>query len=245
VLNLESFTSLITLTAMETVLGIDNIIFIAILVGRLPRYQREKIRRLGITLALGIRVLLLLSISWIMSLTQPLFDALGRSFSGRDLILLGGGLFLIGKATFEIHHKLEGDPEVHLHHAEQGLKSPAPGSMLFQILLLDIVFSLDSVITAVGMANQVPIMVTAMLISMLVMLASAKTIGEFVERHPTLKILALSFLLMIGGILVGEAFGAHLSKGYLYFAMSFSLAVEILNMRYRKKSGGRTRSRDQ
>lgn len=237
-LTFESITSLVTLTAMETVLGIDNIIFIAILVGRLRLVHREKIRRLGITLALAIRVLLLLSISWIMSLTQPWFEAFGRSFSGRDLILLGGGLFLIAKSTFEIHHKLEGDPEVHLHHAEQTprMKQPRPGTMLFQILLLDIVFSLDSVITAVGMANQIGIMIAAMLISMLIMLVSAKSIGDFVERHPTIKVLALSFLLMIGVMLVGEGMGAHIPKGYIYFAMSFSLGVEILNLRMKKSS---------
>jgi predicted tellurium resistance membrane protein TerC len=235
-LTFESITSLITLTAMETVLGIDNIIFIAILVGRLPAIYREKIRRLGITLALAIRVLLLLSISWIMSLTQPWFEAFGRAFSGRDLILLGGGLFLIAKSTFEIHHKLEGDPEVHLHHAEQSsrLKQPRPGSMLFQILLLDIVFSLDSVITAVGMANQIGIMIAAMLLSMLIMLVSARGIGDFVEKHPTIKVLALSFLIMIGVMLVGESMGAHIPKGYIYFAMAFSLGVEFLNLRIKK-----------
>jgi len=234
----ESITSLVTLTAMETVLGIDNIIFIAILVGRLPITHREKIRRLGITLALVIRVLLLLSISWIMGLTQPWFEAFGRFFSGRDLILLGGGLFLIAKSTFEIHHKVEGDPEVHLHHAEQNprIQLARPGSMLVQILLLDIVFSLDSVITAVGMANQVGIMIAAMLISMLIMLVSARGIGDFVERHPTIKVLALSFLLMIGVMLVGESMGAHIPKGYIYFAMSFSLGVEFLNLRMKKKS---------
>ena len=233
---LDSLTSLITLTAMETVLGIDNIIFIAILVGRLPEHQRERIRRLGITLALGIRVVLLLSISWIMGLTRPWFELWGRGFSGRDLILLGGGLFLIAKSTFEIHHKVEGDPEIHLHHAEQTPRMRHPGAtaMLFQILLLDIVFSLDSVITAVGMANEVPVMIAAMLLSMIVMLFSARGIGDFVERHPTIKILALSFLLMIGVMLVGESMGAHISKGYLYFAMAFSLGVEMVNLRYRK-----------
>ena len=237
-MTLETLTALFTLTAMETVLGIDNIIFIAILVGRLPAHQREKVRRLGIALALGIRVLLLLSISWIMSLTEPLFTAFDRPFSGRDLILLGGGLFLIAKSTFEIHHKVEGDPEVHLHHAEETprMKHPKPGAMLLQILILDIVFSLDSVITAVGMANQVPVMIAAMLISMLIMLISAQGIGNFVERHPTIKILALSFLLMIGVMLVGESMGAHISKGYIYFAMAFSLGVEMLNLRYRKNA---------
>lgn len=232
-----SITALLTLTAMEIVLGIDNIIFIAILVGKLPPEQQNKIRNAGISLALIIRILLLFSISWIMTLKEPLFTLMDHSFSGRDLILLFGGLFLLGKSTFEIHHKVEGDPEIHLHEAEKhrGKKHKA-GMMLFQILILDIVFSLDSVITAVGMANQVSIMVAAMLISMIVMLFSAGSISAFVERHPTIKILALSFLLLIGVMLMAEGMGAHISKGYIYFAMAFSLAVEMLNMRYRKKN---------
>ncbi len=236
-LTTESITALVTLTAMETVLGIDNIIFIAILVARLPAEQQNKIRNVGISLALVIRVALLFSISWIMTLKEPLFEVLGHSFSGRDLILLGGGLFLLGKSTFEIHHKVEGDPQIHLHEAEKGVKKTANARMmLFQILLLDIVFSLDSVITAVGMVSQVSIMVVAMLISMVIMLLSAGRISAFVERHPTIKILALSFLLLIGVMLVAEGMGAHISKGYIYFAMSFSLIVEMLNMRYRKKN---------
>lgn len=240
-LSLNSLMSLVTLTAMETVLGIDNIIFIAILVGRLPAESQNKIRNLGISLALIIRILLLFSISWIMTLKDPLFSVLDHSFSGRDLILLGGGLFLLGKSTFEIHHKVEGDPEIHLHEAEGHLKKKvSPGMMLFQILLLDIVFSLDSVITAVGMANQISIMVTAMIISMVIMLISAGRISSFVEKHPTIKILALAFLLLIGVMLVAEAMGAHVSKGYIYFAMAFSLAVELLNMRYRKKTAKTT-----
>lgn len=235
-LNAANLTSLVTLTAMETVLGIDNIIFIAILVAKLPQESQNKIRNLGIGLALIIRVLLLFSISWIMTLTEPLFAIMDHSFSGRDLILLGGGLFLIGKSTFEIHHKVEGDPQVHLHEAEKNVKKKvSPGMMLFQILILDIVFSLDSVITAVGMANQVSIMVVAMVISMIIMLASAAQISSFVDKHPTIKILALAFLLLIGVMLVAEGMGAHVSKGYIYFAMAFSLAVELLNMRYRKK----------
>lgn len=236
-LTTESITALVTLTAMETVLGIDNIIFIAILVARLPAEQQNKIRNVGISLALLIRIALLFSISWIMTLKEPLFEVLGHSFSGRDLILLGGGLFLLGKSTFEIHHKVEGDPQIHLHEAEKGVKKTANARMmLFQILLLDIVFSLDSVITAVGMVSQVSIMVVAMLISMVIMLLSAGRISAFVERHPTIKILALSFLLLIGVMLVAEGMGAHISKGYIYFAMSFSLIVEMLNMRYRKKN---------
>lgn len=235
-LTTASLTALFTLTAMETVLGIDNIIFIAILVGRLPQESQSKIRNLGIGLALIIRIGLLFSISWIMTLTEPFFTLYDHSFSGRDLILLGGGLFLLGKATFEIHHKVEGDPQIHLHEAESHAKKNAkPGMMLLQILILDIVFSLDSVITAVGMANQISIMVAAMLISMLIMLVSAGKISGFVEKHPTIKILALSFLLLIGVMLVAEGMGAHVSKGYIYFAMAFSLGVELLNMRFRKK----------
>lgn len=232
-----NITSLVTLTAMETVLGIDNIIFIAILVAKLPQESQAKIRNIGIGLALVIRVLLLFSISWIMTLKEPLFAIMGHAFSGRDLILLGGGLFLIAKSTFEIHHKVEGDPQIHLHEAEGHMKKKvSPGMMLAQILVLDIVFSLDSVITAVGMASQVSIMVVAMVISMVIMLVSAGKISSFVDRHPTIKILALAFLLLIGVMLVAEGMGAHVSKGYIYFAMAFSLAVECLNMRYRKKN---------
>jgi predicted tellurium resistance membrane protein TerC len=234
-LSSQSLIALGTLTAMEIVLGIDNIIFIAILVGRLPEPQQPRIRNLGIGLALVIRLLLLFSISWIMTLTTPIFSLLDHAFSGRDLILLGGGLFLLGKSTFEIHHKVEGDPNIHLNEANPKKGQVSARLMLFQILLLDIVFSLDSVITAVGMANQVSIMVWAMLISMVVMLVSAGRISAFVERHPTIKILALSFLLLIGVMLTAEGMGAHISKGYIYFAMSFSLLVEMLNMRYRKK----------
>jgi predicted tellurium resistance membrane protein TerC len=236
-LTTETITALLTLTAMETVLGIDNIIFIAILVDRLPKEHQAKTRNIGITLALVIRIALLFSITWIMTLKEPLFSVFGHSFSGRDLILLGGGLFLLAKSTFEIHHKVEGDPQIHLHEAEGHMKKKVSARMmLMQILVLDIVFSLDSVITAVGMSNSVSIMVVAMLVSMLIMLVSAGRISEFVERHPTIKILALSFLLLIGVMLVAESFGAHISKGYIYFAMTFSLAIEMLNMRYRKKA---------
>jgi predicted tellurium resistance membrane protein TerC len=232
----ETMIALLTLTAMEIVLGIDNIIFIAILVGRLPAEQRPKIRNLGIGLALGIRILLLMSISWIMTLKEPLFSLFDHSFSGRDLILLGGGLFLLAKSTFEIHHKVEGDPQVALSDEGTGKKKATAAMMLFQILILDIVFSLDSVITAVGMVSQVWIMVTAMVLSMIVMLLSAGKISGFVEKHPTVKILALSFLLLIGVMLVAESMGSHVSKGYIYFAMAFSLAVEVLNIRYRTKN---------
>jgi predicted tellurium resistance membrane protein TerC len=229
----DALMSLITLTAMEIVLGIDNVVFIAILVARLPQGQQEVARRLGIGLALLIRIALLFAISWMMSLTEPLLTVplYRRALSGRDLILLGGGLFLIFKATWEIYDKLE---------AEHPAEGPAPSRgqfllVLVQILLLDIVFSLDSVITAVGMANHIPIMVAAMVIAMLVMMVSAAPIGGFVERHPSVKILALSFLLLIGVMLVAEGLGTHVEKAYIYWAMAFSLFVELLNLRYRKK----------
>lgn len=229
---MELLTALVTLTAMEIVLGIDNIIFIAILVGRVPPSKQARTRTLGISLALIIRILLLFSISWIMSLKNPLFEVLGKSFSGRDLILLGGGLFLIGKSTFEIHHKVEGVEDIPEEIAESSHSSKW---VLLQILILDIVFSLDSVITAVGMVDNITIMVTAMVISMIVMLVSAGSISGFVDRHPTIKILALSFLLLIGVMLVVEGMGGHVAKGYVYFAMFFSLVVELLNIRYRTK----------
>ena len=230
-LNPEALTALATLSAMEIVLGIDNIVFIAILTGRLPQEQQAKIRNLGISLALLLRLGLLFSISWIMKLTAPLFEVYGFEVNGRNLILILGGLFLIAKATFEIHHKIEeaGVQEQTLSKAAK----KAAFMVLFQILLLDIVFSLDSVITAVGMANQVSIMVIAMTIAMVVMLLSARSVGDFVERHPTVKILALSFLILIGVMLVAEGMGNHMPKAYVYFAMAFSLGVELINMRYR------------
>lgn len=231
-LTTEAITALITLTAMEIVLGIDNIVFIAILVARLPKEKQGSARSIGIGLALFARLALLFSISWIMTLTEPLFSVYGFSFSGRDLILLLGGLFLIGKATFEIHHKVEG----HLEEDVRAMAAKASFAMILgQIILLDIVFSLDSVITAVGMSNQIAIMVIAMVAAVFVMLISAKMISDFVERHPTVKILALSFLLLIGVMLVMEGMGQHINKGYIYFAMFFSLGVELLNIRYRKK----------
>lgn len=233
--NSQALSALLTLTAMETVLGIDNIVFISILVGKLPENKRAKIRNIGIALALIIRIGLLFSISWIMQLTAPLFDLFEHSFSGRDLILIGGGLFLLAKSTFEIHHKVEGDPEIHLNQASKNIVKANAAKLLIQILILDIVFSLDSVITAVGMVSQLPIMIIAMVISMIIMLFSAKSIGNFVDKHPTIKILALSFLLLIGVMLTAEGFGSHISKGYIYFAMAFSLTVELINMRYRFK----------
>jgi predicted tellurium resistance membrane protein TerC len=226
----DGLLALVTLTAMEIVLGIDNVVFIAILVARLPGPRQVLARRLGITLALGMRIALLFAISWMMGLTAPLFHVLGRGVSGRDLILLGGGLFLIFKATWEIYDKLEAAHEA----GERATRRGAFAWVLLQILVLDIVFSLDSVITAVGMANQLAIMVTAMVVAMLVMLVSAGAVSAFVNRHPSIKILALAFLLLIGVMLVAEGMGTHIEKGYIYFAMAFSLFVEMLNMRYRK-----------
>ena len=230
-LTADALIALLTLSALEIVLGVDNVVFIAILTGRLPAGQQAAGRRLGLTLALGIRIGLLFAITWIMGLTRPLFAILGHDFSGRDLILLGGGLFLIFKSTWEIYDKLE------VQHAEQGAGRGrgAFAAVLVQILVLDIVFSLDSVITAVGMAENVAIMVAAMVIAMIVMLFSMNVVSGFVERHPSVKILALAFLLLIGVMLVAEGFGQHVSKGYIYFAMAFSLLVELLNLRYRKK----------
>ena len=234
-LTADGLLALATLSAMEIVLGIDNVVFIAILVGRLPEAQREFARRLGLVLALGIRIGLLFTISWLMGLTEPLLTVLGRGVSGRDLILLGGGLFLIFKATWEIYAKVEGDA----HEPGAGGARAAFVWVLVQILLLDIVFSLDSVITAVGMANQLSIMVTAMVIAMLVMLVSAGPVSDFIDRHPSLKIVALSFLLLIGVMLLAEGMGSHMEKGYIYFAMAFSLLVEFLNMRYRRRQASR------
>src|SRR5262245_8172541 len=237
--SLDALLGLATLTLMEIVLGIDNIVFIAILVSKLPAAQQPLARRLGLSLALGIRVLLLLTISWVMGLTTPLVSVWDVELSGRSLILLGGGLFPIIKATREVYDKVEGEE----HHAEGGGRRASFGLILAQILLLDIVFSLDSVITAVGMANQIPVMITAMVLAMLVMLLSAESVSGFVERHPSIKILALAFLLLIGVMLVAEGMGTHMPKGYVYFAMAFSLFVEMLNMRYRRRRAVRRAAR--
>ena len=227
----EMWISLLTLTVLEIVLGIDNVVFIAILAGKLPEGQREKARRLGLSLALITRILLLLSITWIMGLQKPLFSVFGHAFAGRDLILLLGGLFLIAKATKEIHEKLEGeDGQVSRRVA------PTFASVIVQILLLDIVFSLDSVITAVGMARLVWVMIAAVVIAVGFMLLFSAHISHFIERHPTLKMLALSFLLLIGVVLVADGFGQHINKGYIYFAMAFSVFVEVLNLRLRTKT---------
>ncbi len=230
----QIWVSLLTLTALEIVLGIDNVIFISILAGKLPKDQQPKARQLGLMLALVTRILLLMSISWLMGLTRPLFTLpiLDQGLSGRDLILLIGGLFLIGKSVVEIHEKLEGEDG----HATPTKAAASFTGVIIQILLLDIVFSLDSVITAVGMANNIWVMVTAVIIALGVMLAFAGTISDFVNRHPTLKMLALSFLILIGVTLVGESLGQHIPKGYIYFSMAFAFLVEMLNLRLRTKS---------
>jgi len=221
--------ALVTLTFLEIVLGVDNVIFISILSGKLPRDQQDRARRTGLLAAMGMRILLLLSISWIVRLTAPLFSVLERPISGRDLILIGGGLFLLGKATLEIHERLEGE-EGH----SSARVAPTFTAVIAQIMALDIVFSLDSVITAVGMADDIAIMVTAVVLSVGVMMFSAASISGFVNRHPTVKVLALSFLLLIGVSLVGDGLGMHIPKGYIYFAMGFSVFVEMINLRLRK-----------
>jgi predicted tellurium resistance membrane protein TerC len=224
----EAWIALVTLTFLEIVLGVDNVIFISILAGKLPANQQKKARQVGLSLAMFMRIALLASLAWIVKLTAPLFSVWGQEVSGRDLILLLGGLFLIAKATFEIHDKLEGETG----HAAAKV-APTFASVIVQILLLDIVFSLDSVITAVGMANDLGVMVTAVVIAVGVMMVSASAISEFVERHPTVKMLALSFLLLIGLSLVADGFDQHIPKGYIYFAMGFSVFVEMINLRIR------------
>jgi predicted tellurium resistance membrane protein TerC len=225
----QIWISLLTLTALEIVLGIDNIIFISILSSKLPKEEQPKARQLGLSLALVTRILLLCSLAWMVKLTAPLFTISGFGVSGRDLILLAGGLFLIVKSTMEIHEKLEGEEE-HLNAAVK----PKFAAIIAQILLLDIVFSLDSVITAIGMASHLWVMITAVVLSIGVMLKYAGTISDFVHKHPTLKMLALSFLLLIGVTLVAEGTHQHVNKGYIYFAMAFSFGVELLNLRLRK-----------
>jgi predicted tellurium resistance membrane protein TerC len=229
----EGWIALLTLTALEIVLGIDNIVFISILAGKLRQEERQRARRVGLSLAMFIRIALLLSITWVMGLTEPIFSfaTLGQEVSGRDLILIIGGLFLIAKSTHEIHDKLEGEEG----HGNARVAASFT-TVIIQILLLDIVFSLDSVITAVGMAEDVSVMILAVVIAVGVMLVSAGTISDFVERHPTVKMLALSFLLLIGVSLIGEGFDQHIPKGYIYFAMGFSIFVEMINLRVRGKS---------
>ena len=230
ILDPSAWVALATLTLLEIVLGIDNIIFISILVGRLPEAQRQRARVLGLGLAMGTRILLLLSLAWVMRLTAPIFTVLGEAISGRDLILLLGGLFLIAKSTHEIHHTMEGAQE-----GESGMAraSASFAATLIQIAILDIVFSLDSVITAVGMADHVPVMVIAIIIAVGIMMVAAKPIGDFVDQHPTLKMLALSFLVLVGFALMAEGLDLHIPKGYIYFAMAFSITVEMINIRLR------------
>jgi len=225
----EGLLALVTLTFLEIVLGVDNVIFISILSGKLPKDQQDRARRAGLLAAMGMRILLLLSIVWIVRLTQPLFTIVDRPISGRDLILIGGGLFLLGKATLEIHERLEG---VEGHSSAR--VAPSFAAVIAQIMALDIVFSLDSVITAVGMADDISIMVAAVVLSVAVMLFSAAAVSAFVNRHPTVKVLALSFLLLIGVSLVADGLGLHIPKGYIYFAMGFSVFVEMVNLRVRR-----------
>lgn len=229
--NPEAWIALLTLTALEIVLGVDNIIFISILVAKLPERKRNKARVLGLALAMLTRIALLLSIVWVMKLTTPLFIVFSRKISGRDLILLLGGLFLIWKSTIEIHDNVEGV------HDERPRKAAASfAAVLIQIAILDIVFSLDSVITAVGMADEIMVMVIAIVMAVIVMMFSSRAISAFVDKHPTIKMLALSFLVLIGVALIAEGLGLHIPKGYIYFAMAFSVSVEMLNMRIRKRT---------
>jgi predicted tellurium resistance membrane protein TerC len=255
ILTADNLVALLTLTVLEIVLGIDNIIFISILAARLPAEQQARARTVGLGLAMFMRIALLLSLAWIVRLTAPLFTVLSQEISGRDLILIGGGLFLLGKSTWEIHHRLEGEPEhTSLSYTETG-RRPAGGagmpgggatarsarqrtgfaSTIVQIMLLDLVFSLDSVITAVGMANELWVMVTAVIIAVAVMMILAGPVSGFIEQHPTVKMLALSFLLLIGVALIAEGFDQHIPKGYIYFAMGFSVFVEFLNIRARRR----------
>ncbi|HEV8348020.1 MAG TPA: TerC family protein, partial [Vicinamibacterales bacterium] len=227
-LTADGLLALATLTFLEIILGVDNVIFISILSSKLPEGDQRKARRAGLAAAMVMRILLLLSIAWIIRLTAPLFTVLGRPISGRDLILIGGGLFLIAKATMEIHDRLEGE-EGHVSTRV----APSMSAVIGQIMLLDIVFSLDSVITAVGMADEVAVMVAAVVLAVGVMMFLAEPISAFVNRHPTIKVLALSFLLLIGVSLVGDGLGMHVPKGYIYFAMGFSVFVELINLRVR------------
>jgi predicted tellurium resistance membrane protein TerC len=228
-LTADGLLALVTLTFLEIILGVDNVIFISILSGKLPRRDQQKARRTGLLAAMVMRIGLLMSIAWIVRLTAPLFTIVGRDISGRDLILIGGGLFLLGKATLEIHERLEGEDA---HGSTR--TAPSFGAVIVQIMLLDIVFSLDSVITAVGMAEDISVMVAAVVLSVGIMMFSAEPISAFVGKHPTVKMLALSFLLLIGMSLVGDGLGMHVPKGYIYFAMGFSVFVEMINLRVRK-----------
>ena len=225
----ELTIALVTLTFLEIVLGIDNVIFISILSGKLPAAEQKRARRVGLMMAMVMRIALLMSIAWLARLTTPLFAVMTHSVSGRDLVLIGGGLFLLAKSTFEIHEGLEGPGE-----GPAARQAASFGSVIAQVMVLDIVFSLDSVITAIGMANQLGVMVTAIVLAVLVMMFAAEPISAFVSRHPTIKMLALSFLLLIGISLVADGIGGHIPKGYIYFAMGFSVFVEMINIRVRK-----------
>lgn len=235
----QAWIAFATLLSLEIVLGIDNIVFISILAGKLPANQQARARFVGLALAMFLRVGLLFSLAWLIGLTAPLFSLGSKAISGRDLILLFGGLFLIAKSTHEIHQKLEGET-----HHESARKAPSFTSAIIQILILDIVFSLDSVITAVGMTNQIGIMVSAVIVAVLFMMVLAGPISRFVDRHPTVKMLALSFLLLIGVVLVAEGWGQHVEKGYIYFAMAFSVFVEMLNLRLKKTKTAPVRLRE-
>jgi predicted tellurium resistance membrane protein TerC len=228
----QAWIALATLTALEIVLGVDNIIFISILVGRLPVESRRRARVIGLALAMLTRILLLLTLAWIMGLTQPLFEVLGAAVSGRDIILVSGGLFLLWKSVHEIHNALEGEAG-----HEGGAARAGFAAVIAQIAVIDIVFSLDSVITAVGMVDEVAVMITAIVLAVLVMMFAAKPIGDFVDRHPTIKMLALSFLILVGFALIAEGFNVHVPKAYIYFAMAFSVGVEMLNLRVRARRG--------
>ena len=227
----ENLIALLTLTSLEIVLGIDNIVFISILTGKLPKEQQARARTVGLAMAMLMRIALLLALSWVMSLTEPLFGVMGHDLSGKDLILFFGGLFLVAKATHEIHDRIEGGG----HPGLTPRAHPSFGSVILQITLLDIVFSLDSVITAVGMAKLIATMIVAVVIAVIIMMIFSGKVANFIERHPTVKMLALSFLILIGVMLLAEAFGQHVNKGYIYFAMAFSLGVEFLNIRWHTK----------
>lgn len=228
----ELIIAFLTLTFLEIVLGIDNIIFISIVTNKLPEEQQGRARRIGLLLAMGFRILLLLGITWLIGFSEPMFSVADMEFSGRDLILLAGGLFLLAKSTTEIHHKIEGVETA----AKTDAKKAGFGAILTQIVLLDLVFSFDSILTAVGLTQNIPVMIAAVVASILVMMVFATRISDFINKHPSLQILALSFLMLIGFMLAIEAFEQHVPKGYIYFAVFFSMAVEMLNMRYRRKS---------
>jgi predicted tellurium resistance membrane protein TerC len=237
----QAWLALVTLTALEIVLGIDNIIFISILTGKLPAQQRPKAQKIGLALAMITRLMLLFSLTWIMRLTEPFFFILGHGISGRDIILIVGGLFLLAKSTMEIHDKLEGEE----HHTSEGRSGATFRGVVIQIMFLDIVFSLDSVITAVGMASQLAVMASAVVLSVGVMLFFAGSVSAFVDRHPTIKVLALSFLLLIGVSLVADGLSFHIPKGYIYFAMAFSVFVEMINLKVRKSAAQPVKLRQQ